>query len=129
MRPIKVNRVWIYHQTSGKLHHGEQLVTIGYSGQPPIGKNNAQLQDKQDIGPIPVGFYTIGPAFDHEMLGPCTMRLTPDVGNTMWARDGFAIHGDSLKRPGWASHGCLIFGPSVRGMIEQSEDRRLQVVA
>ena len=118
--------MWVYEQASGRLlAEGGILVGEGYSGSGD-GKNNPDMEAVQDIGPCPQGFFTIGPAHDHPVLGPLTMDLTPDPENEMFGRDAFRIHGDNADHT--ASEGCIIQDHGVRLRVSQSLDRRLQVV-
>ena len=100
-------------------------IGMGYSGHGP-GKNNPDMQAEHDVGPIPVGRYTIGPPEDGH--GGFALRLTHDPGNEMFGRDGFLIHGDSVSEPGTASLGCIILPRMIRWAIWGSGDRDLEVV-
>lgn len=119
--------MWTYIQKTGELLHDGQHVASGYSGFEQ-GKNNPDMQDKPDVGPIPVGSYTIGPMYHDTTHGPVVMHLWPAATNEMFGRDGFLIHGDSIAHPGSASHGCIILERPVREEIAKSPDRQLQVV-
>lgn len=78
------------------------------------------------VGPLPRGFYTIGPAHDTPTKGPVVMALTPDKGQDEHGRDAFLMHGDSKTHD--ASLGCLIFDRVTRGKVAASADRRLQCI-
>ena len=105
------------------------MIGYGYSGRSD-GLNNPALQAVAFVGPIPCGFYTIGPAFTSPLTGPLSMRLTPDPGNAMFSRTSFLIHGDSLAHNHSASEGCAIFNFGIRHQIAiTTQDRRLQVVS
>jgi len=121
--------MWIYHQKTGQLYKDAQLLGTGYSGH-GAGLNNPDLQSTAMVGPIPVGFYTIGTAYtepyEHKM--PPVMHLIPDSTNNMYGRSGFLIHGDSISAPGTASEGCIILNHTIRVIISKSTDRRLQVI-
>jgi len=83
---------------------------IGYSGAGP-GKNNPDSQQIEDVGPIPVGAYTISAKEDFPALHLVgAMRLANLPGTDLFGRSGFLIHGDSIDHPGQASHGCIILG-------------------
>jgi hypothetical protein len=56
------------------------------------------------------------------------MALLPCDGTDTLGRAGFLIHGDSVKAPGTASHGCIILPRAIRDRIAVSEDTRLCVV-
>ena len=100
---------------------------VDYSGK-GAGKNNPELQDRHNVGPIPRGLYTIDDPCDTENHGPYVLGLTPDAENEMCGRSAFLIHGDSVSRPGTASKGCIILPRKVRETIWQSCDRQLEVV-
>lgn len=123
-----------YIQSTGELFRDWNHVAFGYSGK-NAGKNNPEFEsngsnDTDEIwGPIPVGGYTIGPAFTSPHTGVIAMRLTPDPTNEMHHRGDFEIHGDSALHPGGASKGCIIMPHDVRVAISRSPDKRLQVFA
>ena len=117
---------WIYKQTDGELLHNDVFVGTGYSGA-GVGRNNPAMQNVSGIGPIPEGDYTIGLSYRHPRLGPCTMNLDPVSGTQTFGRDAFRIHGDNVSHD--ASHGCIILGPSIRTLIDESGDRFLSVVS
>lgn len=121
--------MFVYSQSTGALWDvAGHLLTVGYSGFGE-GKNNPLMQDKQGIGPIPQGGYTIGEPFDSEKEGPLVMRLMPDADTNTFGRDGFLVHGDSIDHPGCASHGCVILSRPARLVLSQSHDKRLYVQA
>lgn len=115
---------WTYKQSSGEMISAEGDRWVGYSGTRQ-GRNNPSMQMVHDVGPIPVGAYTIGEAFDDGHLGPCVMALMPADGNEMFGRSDFYIHGDNSQHD--ASHGCIILGPTARREISDSVDRVLVV--
>jgi hypothetical protein len=117
--------MWIYHQRSGQLHHGGNLIGTGYAGTGK-GRNNPAMQHVKATGPLPRGIYNIGPAYHHPKLGPICMNLEPDVSNEMHGRSLFRIHGNNKVND--ASLGCVIQGPAVRKLINASADKILQVV-
>lgn len=116
---------WLYSQRTGRLTHNGQMVSNGYSGK-GIGRNNPQLEQTQNVGPIPRGRYRIGPAHTHPGKGPITMSLAP-IGHMAYGRTHFLIHGDSRANPGNASEGCIILQLDVRRRIAASRDRILEV--
>lgn len=119
--------MWIYHQGTGQLYDPSgQLAGTGYSGHDQ-GKNNPAFQNVHDIGPIPAGTFEIGDVRDSEKLGPVVMPLKMTAGES-YGRTGFYIHGDSIKDPGTASHGCVILPRPVRLKVSASQDRVLEVV-
>jgi hypothetical protein len=121
--------MWDYEQISGKLlaDNGD-IVAIGYSGHGD-GKNNPDMEHVADVGPIPVGIYTIETPRDTDSHGPYVLPLTPSPANTMFGRSGFLIHGDAVHAPGTASEGCVILAHTVREQIWESGDHRLNVVS
>ena len=119
---------WRYRQSSGDLSYGGVVIGRGYAGFGE-GVNNPADEAIANIGPIPVGFYTIGPAFTHPTTGSLTMRLIPQPGTDMHGRDGFLMHGDSAALNHTASHGCIVQRRDVRATVAASDDRTLEVVA
>ncbi len=117
--------MWTYHQKSGDLLHDGVFEGTGYSGT-GIGRNNPGAQIVPNTGPIPQGEYTIGPAHDHPVLGPCVMNLDPKEGTETFGRGEFRIHGDNMRHD--ASHGCIILGPTIRYLIAESGDNNLEVL-
>lgn len=118
---------WTYQQSTGELTSPEGAIYNGYSGHGE-GENNPKMQKLKLVGPIPIGTYTIGPAYHDPHKGPCVMRLTPDPDNEMFGRSGFLIHGDSSKHDDSASEGCIIMGPVTRPKIAESDDKILKVI-
>jgi Tlde1 domain len=119
--------MWTYNQTDGTLLHDGEQVGKGYSGFDE-GKNNPEMQDVHDVGPIPAGTYEIGSAHNTDSHGPHVMALKPVEGTNTFGRDGFLIHGDSMEHPGTASHGCIIMPRDVRDKVSASGDTTLEVV-
>ena len=118
---------WTYEQRTGWLSHDGEKVSRGYSGAKE-GKNNPEMQDVANVGPIPEGKYEIGEPSDTKTHGPYVLHLTPDAANEMYGRSGFLIHGDSVVNPGTASEGCIIQPRAVREQVWNSGDRDLEVV-
>jgi hypothetical protein len=119
---------WSYHQATGQMLFNRSLIATAYSGHGP-GLNNPAMQSDHDVGPIPVGTYTIGPAHYEKDKGPIVMGLTPDPSNRMFGRVGLLIHGDNPAMDHSASLGCIILGPAIRKQISGSADRTLIVTA
>lgn len=123
--------MWTYQQSTGKFSRNGIKTGVGYSGF-GAGKNNPALQDQHDVGPIPVGIYSIsGPEWvtapgPH---GSYVLRLTPEPANKMFGRSGFLIHGDSISHPGQASKGCIILARVIRELVVRDNDWVLRVVA
>lgn len=119
----------IYEQKSGTLLTDDgKLIYIGYSGY-GLGKNNPEMQDVKNIGPIPCGKYKLQSVHDSDKTGPFTIVLIPHPENKMFNRSGFAVHGDDREHPGQASHGCCIFPRWVRELIWKSSDHYLTVIS
>ena len=122
-----------YNITTGQMLNPDSTeLAIGYSGgncgKNPEGKNNPDMQNVKNIGPIPCGDYTIfKPAFADPVKGPLCMRLIPEVGNNMFNRGGFMIHGDT-NPAGNASEGCIVLPHNARLIIANSNDNDLQVI-
>lgn len=118
---------WKYVQRTGNLYRPDgTLAATGYSGA-DVGKNRPEMQRVTGIGPIPVGVYEIGDAYDHPHLGPCVMNLDYVDGPGAFGRSLFRMHGDN--RDHTASHGCVIMGPATRQEVSDSDDTDMTVVA
>lgn len=122
--------MWIFQISTGKLRQDEgEVVAIGYSGHGE-GKNNPDMISVHDVGPIPIGDWTIeGPPMDTKSHGPYVLRLTPKPGTEVYGRSGFLNHGDSAHHPGEASLGCMITPRTIREQVWNSGDRDLRVIA
>lgn len=128
-----------YIQGTGEWYGPDRVCWgTGYSGyddgdripEPGEGRNDPAAQTERNIGPTPAGYWTIvGPPHETATHGPVVMALHPDASTETFGRDEFLIHGDSVKTPGTASHGCIILPRAVRERIWASGDRRLRVVA
>jgi len=129
---------YTYEQLSGMLRDDAgNVIGIGYSGAGD-GKNNPLMEHVVDVGPIPVGTYTItGPPFNSPSHGPFVLKLVPDPATTQriasYGRDPetFLLHGDSIQHPGTASEGCVIMDRMTRTSVAQNlpVDNSLQVVS
>jgi hypothetical protein len=120
--------VWTYVQKTGELLRDGLHIAVGYSGW-KNGKNNPEMQNVEEAGPIPVGKYFIGTPHDTLTHGPFVLPLTPDPGNEMFGRSAFLMHGDSVVDPGTASRGCIIMSRAVRTEVAESGDKLLQVIS
>ena len=118
--------MWKWDQSAGELSRNGKFIARGYSGA-NIGKNNPDLESKVATGPIPRGVWKIHAPRNSANVGPFAMPLTP-VGHKAHGRSAFMIHGDSAKKPGQASKGCIILPRNVREMIWNSGDHDLTVV-
>lgn len=128
---------WRYEQNTGRMFRPDgSVIAIGYSGAwdgidaggSNDHRNCSADQDIHATGPIPVGVYDIGDAFDDPHKGSVAMHLTPRPENDMFGRSGFMIHGDlSPPRSGQASEGCIILNRTAREAIADSDDTVLTV--
>lgn len=100
----------------------------GYSGHFE-GVNNPAKQDQPNVGPIPAGNWTFGPAHTSPRTGAFAMDLTPCEGTNTFGRSDFEFHGDLIGHVGeeLASHGCIILGRAIRERINALTDRTLLV--
>lgn len=119
--------MWRYHQSTGQMLHNDAVAGNGYAGC-GIGKNNPDDQSIADVGPVPCGIYTIGPAYTDLHTGPLSMHLIPSPTNEMFGRTAFLIHGDNVEHPGGASQGCIVLSHSLRQQIATSTDHQLEVL-
>lgn len=126
--------MWVWDQSAGTLSRNGAIVSRGYSGN-GRGKNNPAMQAAQGVGPIPRGRWRLVRLYDSTRVGRAAIELhaadaTP--GNDTHdetGRGAFRIHGDSVRNPGTASHGCIILPRDVRLAMWNSGDRDLEVVA
>jgi hypothetical protein len=119
---------WSYSQSAGRLDHDGQVVAIGYSGHDD-GKNNPDMQQVPNTGPIPQGRYFVGPPHDSAKVGPFALPLDPAPETDTFGRSSFMIHGDSIVHPGTASEGCIILLRDARNTIAASGDNQLIVTS
>lgn len=125
--------MWVWDQSAGELRRNGQLVSKGYSGN-GRGKNNPSMQAAVGVGPVPRGKWKIGAPYDSANVGPYALKLDAvdakpgDDTHQSTGRGAFRIHGDSVKNPGTASHGCIILPRAIRQQIWASGDRDLEVV-
>lgn len=117
---------WEYSQQSRTLKHNGVVVAEGYSGH-GAGRNNPDMENVANVGPIPRGRYTIGGAHQDANKGPVVIRLTP-FGHNARGRSGFLIHGDNAQGNFSASEGCIILNRAARELISNSGDSMLDVV-
>jgi len=127
--------MYTFSQSSGDLRDSGNVIqpcglkiASGYSGFGP-GKNNSEMQNVPDVGPIPRGKWLIADKpFDSPEHGPFCLRLTPAPGTETYGRSGFLIYGDSLVHPGEASKGCICVPHSARVAINAGSDKELMVI-
>jgi len=125
--------MWTYKQSTGELFRDGRYQARGYSGR-ERGRNNADAETALGIGPIPAGRWCMAGIEDSRNVGPRTIILhaidaTPDDDrHDATGRSAFRIHGDSIRNPGSASHGCIILARAMRLAMWQSGDHDLEVV-
>ncbi|CAB4137380.1 Protein of unknown function DUF2778 [uncultured Caudovirales phage] len=127
--------MWTYKQSTGQLFDKTgKLVSTGYAGR-GRGKNNPAMQDARAVGPLPRGVWKMVQIYDSARVGKRSIKLDPvDAipGNDRHeptGRSAFRIHGDSIRNPGTASHGCIILPRAVRLAMWASGDKLIEVVA
>jgi hypothetical protein len=81
------------------------------------------------VGPVPQGKWKFGAPFFHDHAGPYVLRLFPEQGTKTFGRSGFLIHGDSMRLPGSASHGCIILARELRMQMWESGDHEILVTS
>ncbi|MDH5727630.1 MAG: DUF2778 domain-containing protein [Gammaproteobacteria bacterium] len=117
---------WQYDQSSGNMSHNGVFLVKAYSGA-GIGKDNPEMEQVRNVGPIPKGMWRIGSPRNSAQSGPYVLDLTP-IGHTAHGRTDFLIHGDKKDNPGNASTGCIILNRKYREQIVKSNDYTLIVV-
>ena len=120
--------MWTYSQSTGQLlNPNGAYVATGYSGFADA-KNDSNREQDKNLGPIPRGQWQMIEKFDSASHGPFCIRLWPSSDTDCFNRDGFLVHGDSIKNPGTASHGCIILPRTIREMLWKSADKWIDVV-
>ena len=115
---------WAANDADGEPLGGDLLLdATGYSGSPE-GLNDHGLEWKRDVGPIPTGWWDVGPAYDGR-LGKPQFDLTPEHDYAAYYRDSFRIHADNASHDFSASEGCPVFDLDVRRRLRdlQKSDR------
>ena len=126
---------WQYQQSTGNLTDPDgNFIQQGYAGgncgKNPEGRNDPDAQQLHDIGPLPRGIYLIEAPVEHTKLGPFALPLKPSMGNEMFGRSAFFMHGDLIEGPpGSASDGCIIMARETRERVAESDDDELEVIA
>jgi RHS repeat-associated protein len=127
---------WVYSQSTGQLtqvdaNGSATPAGTGYAGHGD-GVNNPAMQDVPNVGPPPIGTYTMGPQrlniTNSGRRLPASMRLTPSQDNQMFNRDGFLVHGPHENDNQDSSNGCPIFNKATRDKMGVSGDNCFQVV-
>ena len=124
--------MWKWDQSAGELTRDGKFVSKGYAGR-GRGKNNPVMQAAVGVGPIPQGRWKLVELYDSKNVGPYAIKVFAvdgklDDTHAGTGRGAFRIHGDSVRDPGNASHGCIILPRAIREMIWKSGDRDLEVV-
>lgn len=118
---------WRWDQSSGELSRDGKFISKGYSGA-GRGKNNPSMQAAVGVGPIPRGKWKITERYNSANVGRYALKLVPAPGTDALGRSAFRIHGDSIRNPGTASHGCIILPLPIRTRIWEHSDHDLEVV-
>lgn len=117
---------WLWDQSAGEMSRDGKLLCRGYAGN-TWGKNNPGAEAVQGIGPLPCGKYKMTELrLTGASTGPYTIVLVQVEGDPH-GRSAFRIHGDSIKLPGTASHGCIVIPRTFREQIWNSGDHALEV--
>lgn len=120
--------MWVWDQSAGELSRGGDVVGRGYSGN-GRGFNNPSMQDARGVGPIPRGRWRMTEVRTSANTGPYTIVLVPEGDTDTRGRSTFRVHGDSIAKPGTASHGCIILPRKLRERLWGSGDHLIEVVA
>jgi len=111
--------ICFYSQSSGQMTCVNDQTGNPYYSQPNYsgtgpGRNNPDMQDVPNVGPIPQGPWQVGPPYNSPNTGPSTIPLTPLPGNQCsdTPRDcsSFRIHGNNSSND--ASTGCIVLPPN-----------------
>ena len=128
----------VYSQKDGTLMDMEdRIVGKGYSGAPGH-VNVPDSQNKQDLGVIPEGTWTIGEvterSTDTRGKGENLIRLVPDQSTAERVRamgrdpNTFYIHAGKINGERTASQGCIIMGKEERAAIRELQGAKIRVV-
>ena len=137
-----MSNTWTYDRSTQQLFDNEDNEienTTGGAIYAGCGKNQNEIESESkgtpknyrrgktcyaEAGPLPAGLYVVGKPFDDpDHLDPYVMKLTPDLNNKMYGREGFYIHGDSKSHPRKASDGCIVMPKNMREAIGISRKR------
>ena len=120
----------IYSQTHGTIsNESGEVIATGWADN-HAGKNNANMQDKPSLGPLPRGLYTICPwEAVHDHLGPMVAFLKPYPTNEMFGRGDFFMHGPARgTKYGQESKGCVVVPRVGRQKVKDTGATILEVV-
>ena len=119
--------MWYFSQRTGIIKHNDEEITQGYAGN-GLGKNNPDMQNVHNVGPLPRGLYRIQKPIQQDIkVGHYAIPLAPSMDNQMFGRSAFMWHGDSMAHPGEASEGCIVSSLSARIDAWESGDHDLTV--
>ena len=117
----------VWDQSAGEMRLDGKLLSRGYAGN-GRGKNNPSMQAARNVGPLPRGRWRLTGVWHSPNTGPFTIILEPEPCTDTLGRSLFRIHGDSIRAPGTASHGCIILPRAARDAIWASGARMLEVI-
>lgn len=118
---------YIWDQSAGRMTLNGKLIGNGYAGRGD-GKNNPAMQDAVAVGPIPRGLWRMTAVKDSPNTGPFSIVLEPEPGTDARGRSAFRVHGDSVRLPGTASHGCITLPRAIRQQMWAGPVRVIEVV-
>lgn len=121
-------QICVYSQSTGSLrctddNTGTEYLTCGGYAGTGEGRNNPDMDNQANIGPLPRGDYTVGEPFTHPHAGPGTRRLTPAQETDMHGRSGMLMHGDNNRHD--ASNGCIVAPRNCRNAVPAGEILRV----
>ena len=98
------HRTWTYSQSTGEMVGPDGETMQGYSGYGD-GLNNPDMQDVENVGPIPRGEWDISDSYGKMRINLKALNVQ-GISN----RDlkSFEIHGDNPSLNYTASQGCII---------------------
>lgn len=114
---------YVYKISTGEI---QLVLGYGYSGKKGTCRDNPSCTAEKNVGPIPVGLYSIGRSYNSMKVGPLALPLTPIGGQDMFNRSAFLIHGDNTA--GDASEGCIVLARNLRQKISTDKIRKLEVI-
>jgi len=124
----------IWSQSKGELRRFDEprVLASGYAGTGE-GRNNPALQSVRGVGPLPLGFWRIGKAYNSVNTGPVTIPLYKlddkpgDDIDAVTGRSAFRVHGNNARND--ASRGCIILDRPARIAMDEATDEILWCVA
>jgi RHS repeat-associated protein len=115
-------RMTCVNDQTGEIYYDQ----IGYSGA-GSGRNNPDMQNVTNVGPIPQGTWDVGDPYNSPNTGQNTITLRPRFPNEclLTGRDcnSFRIHGNNARND--ASNGCIVLPPN---RINIPPGERIEVV-